>query len=53
MSIPKPTIPSPTTKIGVKQHMALTTAPQVPTFKHFLAPLSLTTEYQISVYGLG
>jgi len=53
MSIPKPTIPSPTTKIGVKQHIAVTTAPQVPTLKHFLAPLSLMTKYQIPVYGLG
>jgi hypothetical protein len=30
-------MPSPVTKIGVKQHIAVTTAPQVPTFKHFLA----------------
>jgi hypothetical protein len=30
-------MPSPITKIGVKQHMAVTTAPQIPTFKHFLA----------------
>jgi hypothetical protein len=37
VNIPKPTMPSPITKTGVKQHMAVTTAPQVPTFKHFLA----------------
>jgi hypothetical protein len=45
-------MPSPTTKAGVKQHIAATTAPQLPTFKHFSARLVLlliTTAFQISV----
>jgi hypothetical protein len=40
-------------KIGVKQHIAVTTAPQIPTFKHFPASLLLTTICQISHYNIG
>jgi hypothetical protein len=49
VNIPKPTMPNPITKTGVKQHIAVTTAPQIPSFKHFFAPSDFVI---ITVYGL-